>query len=744
MISQQEIKTKDNETFIHKLTLVLVAFFALILLPIQTVDARTFNPSQILDDDEMFGENALSKTAIQRFLERENSVLARFSQVVDGGAKKASEIVWEIGQKHDVNSKFLLATLEKEQGLLHVSQATEKALDWATGYSCFGGSCNEKHRGFYNQVEATAETQDIYRQRSSQFGFRVGVTTKSFDGLEVTPQNQATANLYIYTPYVGYSPELGVTKPYGGNRLLWRIWQRYFTKQKFLDGQTITDGSNYWLVQNNTKRKFASTEIFTADYNPSVAIKATATDLAAYPDGPIVSFSNNTLVKSAASGQIFLLADNQKRPIVDNAALALLSGVRIAVAESEVTTVTEDTLAPYTLGSFITTTSVYPQGKLFRDETGTIWQVQDGLKHLVDPIVWQNRFGSLEPTAITTAELASYPTGSPALLKDGTFVRNDSGVYYLISNGERMKVADEGIFSRVFGLNKKSGALNVSTALLEAHTAGDIIDYADETIQDAAPAVPTTPTAPASSFAASFGSMQPDGLVMVTGASAPVVVSFKNTGSTAWQPGDVWLSVTDRGTASSSFGAPEKINFNESSIASGQLATFTVNLTAPTDRSGLLTQEFSLYAGGSAPSKLASVGKFIIVNAGDAAMVTEHTIPVAVRHTWKPVSVVVKVKNVSNDTTWLSRKTALEIYGADGSTSPFYDPNDWVRQEVAAVPLNKTTIKPGEVGEFKFTLDPRGIKPGTYTLNVKLKLLDKDKQVYLNGKLEWRLLIRVD
>ena len=103
-----------------------------------------------------------------------------------------------------------------------------------------------------------------------------------------------------------------------------------------------------------------------------------------------------------------------------------------------------------------------------------------------------------------------------------------------------------------------------------------------------------------------------------------------------------------------------------------------------------------------------------------------------------------KIQNTSADTIWLARKTALEIYNLDGSTSYFYDPNDWVRKEVAAVPVGKTYIKPGESGEFKFTLDPRGIKKNSYILNFKLKLLDQEKDVYLNGGLEWRREIRVD
>ena len=178
--------------------------------------------------------------------------------------------------------------------------------------------------------------------------------------------------------------------------------------------------------------------------------------------------------------------------------------------------------------------------------------------------------------------------------------------------------------------------------------------------------------------------MQPDGLTLVTGATTAVTVSFKNTGSQTWQPGDVWLSVTDRGQSTSSFGVADKINFNESNVEAGQLATFNVNLTAPTSQSGLLTQQFTLYRTGST-SEIASVGKFIIVNAGLGATVTSHNLPVAVRNNWKPITITVKIQNASRDTTWLSRRTALEIYDANGAASPFYDKNDWVPERQARV-----------------------------------------------------------
>ena len=733
-------KTKIKKRTNSRLIIALLAIF--IILPTNFSSARTFNPNQIITDQELLDKNSLTKTAIQKFLERESSVLARYSQIIEGQTLKASEMIWLIAQKHNINPKFLLTTLEKEQALISKTQATEKALDWATGYSCYNNTCKEKYRGFYNQVEATAETQQIYRQKAGQFSFQVGQATTTFDGFKLTPQSQATANLYIYTPYVGHSPELGISSRYGGNRLFWRIWHRYFSNQKFLDGQVVTYNGDYWRLENNQKRKFASLEIFNQDYATSDAINVSAKDLASYPEGPTINFASNTLVKSDASGQIFLLSANTKRPIIDNAALALLSDFNIAITESEVPTVSEDQLASYNVGTLISSASIYPQGKLFQSG-GQTWLVQDNLKHAVDSMVWQNRFDGKTPESINDSELDQYPTGEPIKLKDGTFVYAD-GKYYLISAGERMKIDNETIFNFTFGTSKKESALRISQALLEIHGAGEIIDYIDDTIQDSAVENPAVPIVTLN-YAANFVSLEPESLILATGQTQALTLKFKNLGATAWQTGNVWLQINDKDSEKTSFGAAEKINFSESSVSQNQVATFQFDLTAPTQKSGLLTQEFSLYANISGtPQKIASITKFIIVKPGTAAQILEHNIPVAVKNTWRPITVKMKIKNLSPDQTWLSRKTALEIYDLAGGQSDFYDPNDWVRQAVAAVPVNANQIKPGETGEFNFTLDPRGLKRGTYILNFKLKMLDKDKEVLLNGQAEWYREIRVD
>ena len=89
-------------------------------------------------------------------------------------------------------------------------------------------------------------------------------------------------------------------------------------------------------------------------------------------------------------------------------------------------------------------------------------------------------------------------------------------------------------------------------------------------------------------------------------------------------------------------------------------------------------------------------------------------------------------------------RAAVSLLGEDGSESPFYDKNDWIDKKVVGVPLNKSKVSPGETGIVRFTLDPRGVKPGTYKLVFSMELRDAKKGVFLNGRQTWERLIRVD
>lgn len=761
--NQAKIKTKFSQKTAFKLRYGILTLF--ILLSPLNAFARTFNPHNIITDEELNDYDSLSKTAIQIFLEKEKSILASYTQTVEGKNLTAAEMIWNVSQKNNVSPKFILTTLEKEQSLVRRTSATQKVFDWACGFGCYNGGCKEKYRGFYNQIEAAAETQAIYRQRANQFSFKVGQTTMTYDGFPVTPQNQATANFYIYTPYVGYSPELGVNAQNGGNRLFWRIWHRWFSSQKFLDGQVVTNGVDYWQIQNNTKKKFISKDLFLKDYKLSDAIFVSQKDLDAYPNGTIIKFSQNSLVKSSASGQIYLIDQNQKRPILTDSALALLSDFRMALANTDITAVAEDDLTDYAVGSSISETSIYPQGKLFRDTNNQIWLIKDGMRYPVDSAVWQINFNSKPTESINSADLETYQLANPIKFKDGTFLYSD-GTYYLISLGERMKISDLSVFDRVFGLDKKNNATTVSAASLNIHAAGEVIDYVDDTIAD--PVITSNPNTnnnsitpiSAGTYEATFVNQEPQGINAITGQTQTVTITYKNTGSATWQKGQVWLQLNDQDKTTSTFILPAKIDFLENSVSNGQIATFTFDLTAPTDKNGMIAQEFSLMANAQNPLEINSYAKFILISgkitapktttptpttstSQPTAKIVSHTLPKTIKNTSKPVLVTLKIKNTSGQINWLSKKSALEVYNSDGKASYFYDKKDWIRSNVAAVPINKSTIKPGETGEFKFTLDAKGLKAGTYTLKFKLNLLDKSKASLLDNQASWDYKIQV-
>jgi len=155
-----------------------------------------FDPNRILEDSDIYNVNGMEYGQMVAFL-RSKGALADARQVdIDGVEKPVPVIIWRVATTHRINPKYLLALLEKEQSLVENKAPTQKQFDWATGYGvCDSCSMSSpavlKYRGFANQLEWAAR-----QHRRPVVG-----NTRVIDGVNVTPENTATAALYSYTPH---------------------------------------------------------------------------------------------------------------------------------------------------------------------------------------------------------------------------------------------------------------------------------------------------------------------------------------------------------------------------------------------------------------------------------------------------------------------------------------------------------------------------------------------------------------
>ena len=229
--------------FMKKSILVSILLIASFLIPAGNLNSQEFDPdfnqNNIISQFQMFDYNSMSLAEIQSFLVSKNSYLANYTTLgysstcgTDTGSEnstcvmqnmRASEIIYSAAQRYRVNPKYILVMLQKEQGLIQWKGIPpEKRLDWACGYAvCDGCSLSNpkvlKYKGFGKQVDNAAGAMRFYSDNVNVYAYikKAGVAY-AIDGDVIKAQNQATANLYTYTPHIS------------GNYTYWRVYQRYF------------------------------------------------------------------------------------------------------------------------------------------------------------------------------------------------------------------------------------------------------------------------------------------------------------------------------------------------------------------------------------------------------------------------------------------------------------------------------------------------------------------------------------
>ncbi len=227
--------------------------------------ASAFDPGYIISDANFYDGSAMSASGVQSFL---NSVapncrqasggpkcLKDFTQnvstigavsgrcsAISGGTKSAATIIAQVGSACGISQKALLVLLQKEQGIVATSSPTNYMYQHATGFACPDTApCDPAYRGFAQQVYAAGLQFKRYQASPTSWAYQAGRNNSilynpsaSCGRKTVYIKNQATAGLYIYTPYTPNAAAMNNLYGSGdgcsayGNRNFWRMYTDWF------------------------------------------------------------------------------------------------------------------------------------------------------------------------------------------------------------------------------------------------------------------------------------------------------------------------------------------------------------------------------------------------------------------------------------------------------------------------------------------------------------------------------------
>ncbi len=431
------------------LTLVFFPFF-------QALAATEFNPAFILSDAELQDCSSLSVVDIQKFLDARGSYLRNYQAEDENGViKSAAEIIYDAGKNYQINPKYILVTLQKEQSLITDDSPTTKQLAGATGYgineSC-GWTCPTylRNSGFGKQVAAAAGLMRWYYNNNSASYVKKKDTPTIIDKQEIVPGSWATAFLYTYTPHIS------------ANKNFWRIWGTWFS-QVYPNGSLLKTASStdVWLVQNGQKRLFKNMSALISRADPKMVVTVPESELSNYTDGPIISFANYSILKTP-SNNYYLLDYDTLRPFASEDTVR-----KLGYNPQEIIDITAADISNYKIGSTITAGTIHPEGIIYQltDLNNSHYLVKDGTVYpIIDPGVIKANFNNLDIVKKKKVDIAGLPIADlPVVFADGTLIKvTDNNAIYVIENGKKRKIADAETFGALG--YKKENIINIKLA----------------------------------------------------------------------------------------------------------------------------------------------------------------------------------------------------------------------------------------------------------------------------------------
>lgn len=187
-----------------------------------------FNPGRIITDQRFHDTTSMNAEDVQSFLDQKGAACTGDTCLrtmkVDipspkgdglcdpyqgGKGQTAAQIIDGSARACGISQKVLLTMLQKEQHLVTARNPDPTQIRSAMGLSCpDDAACDAKYAGFFNQVYGAAKRYRYYETHRSDYQFQTGAINQvrfspdaSCGTADVYIENDATALLYIYTPY---------------------------------------------------------------------------------------------------------------------------------------------------------------------------------------------------------------------------------------------------------------------------------------------------------------------------------------------------------------------------------------------------------------------------------------------------------------------------------------------------------------------------------------------------------------
>lgn len=228
------------------------------------VDGADFRPGDIISDAVFFNADSMGEAQLQAFLNSQVPSCAgangwpclkdirtdsasraaagdgHCTAYQGGTGESAARIIVKVAKACRINPQVLVAMLQKEQGLVTAVSPTERQYRVAMGYACPDTApCDTQYYGFANQVYMAAWQMRQYTNFPDR-RYRIGAVSIQYHpntacgSSTVNIVNQATANLYNYTPYQPNAAALANLGGVGdacssyGNRNFWVYMNTWF------------------------------------------------------------------------------------------------------------------------------------------------------------------------------------------------------------------------------------------------------------------------------------------------------------------------------------------------------------------------------------------------------------------------------------------------------------------------------------------------------------------------------------